>query len=427
MDRFSRFLYDPVKLLKALSVIVAGLCIVAYVWLQVSGGLNDNIETVAAMPVSYNDSVDGTAYIFRNEEVIQNSGNRVMVTVVSEGERVSNGQLIANAYENQADEVLQDEINRINRRLEILEKSFSDMGLVSHDVDKVESDISDSFADVRYGASRGDMSVVVESSAELLIAMNKKDIIASTNENYTDEVKELLEQKKSIESRINASSVPVNAPSKGYFYGSVDGYENIFTISEIDDIDVDRLDELANSSPDENILSDGAGKIVKDYQWYVACSFNTEQARGLVNGKKYTLSFPENGDETIEMTLKKVVTKNTSSTGVAVFRAIVSPEDFNFKRSQRVSVVLETKEGLAVPKKAIRQVNNVDGCYILVGDVVHFRSVEILETTDDYVIVSAHGNKYVHDSEKEKNKPKALSVYDNIIVSGKDLFDGKIV
>ena len=128
------------------------------------------------------------------------------------------------------------------------------------------------------------------------------------------------------------------------------------------------------------------------------------------------------------MTLYKVVSETNSTTAVVVFRVNVLPKEFSYKRFQSAEIVLNSIEGISVPKKALRVVDGVEGVYILVGDVVRFRAVERIAEKDGYYIAHLKTNKELfEESVNDEILVKSLSLYDNIIVSGKDLFDGKIV
>ena len=426
MNKIARFLCDPIKLLRLLIGVALGVGILMYVWYQVSAGLGSDIETETAMLVEINDSIDSTAYIFRDEATLD-AGSGILVTVVSEGERVSKGQLVANVYLDEDDAVLQDEINRINRRIEIIDESFSHSGIVSADVGTIEKNIEKDLFDVYKQASEGNMSFVIDEASELIINMNKKDFVIETSSDYSDELENLIMEKNEIEDRIDAISTPVYSNESGYFYGSIDGYESKFTIEKAEELTVDSLNQLAeiqmNDAQKENSV-----KIVKDFVWYLACSIDVNEKGRLKEGRNYSILFPENGETKIVMNLERIESKTTSPTAVAVFRANVLPSGFNFKRKQSAKILLGERQGLAVPKKAIRfDENNVPGVYILVGDVVRYRSCEIIDQKDNYYIVSADGNDYVFEEEAQKKKVKSISLYDNVITSGKDLFDGKIV
>lgn len=427
MDRFAKFLCDPARVVKSVAALAVCVGIVVYVYMQVMGGFNSGIETETAMHVSMNDTIKADSCVFRDETVVENTADGTIVTLVSEGERVSKGQLIANIYPDDNDAVLQDDINRINRRLEILRNSSVDKQFVISDLRQLDDNIDEIFAGIYNDSSKGNLSSAISSSSELLVLLNKRDLIVESDFDYSQELERLESEKASLEGRINSVATAVFAAESGYFYGDVDGYESQFDIKLVEKISLSDFERLASSEPADDGKS-GNIKIVNDFIWNVVCSLDADMARTLREGRIYTLVFPENGDYEMKMTLSKVVTETDSSSALAVFRVNVLPTDFNYKRFQRAEIVVEGIEGISVPKKALRVVNDVEGVYILVGDVVRFRSVERIAEKDGYYIVKLKSNAAVFEDDKgEEIEIKPLSLYDNVIVSGKELFDGKII
>lgn len=429
MSKFKNIWCDPVKVLRVLIGAFLGIGLVVYVWVQATGDFDSDIETETAVLVSVNDTVESRAYIFRDETVVGKNNSGTIVTVVSEGDRVSKGQLLANIYPNAEDTLLQDEINRIDRKISILDESTVDSQYVVTDLDKIDDEIGEVFADIYASSASGDIAHAIDGAAELLVELNRRDLIVSSNKDYADEKVGLMSQRREIEAQIDSSSSSVYAQSSGYFYGDVDGYEEIFTVDKVDELTLDGFYELTQSTPDENVTSGGAVKIINDFVWYVVCEVSSDRAAVLEENQSYKITFPESRDEEITMKLVKKVGETTSAKALAVFRANVMPSSFNYKRGQSAQIVLDVTKGLAVPKKALRVVDGENGVYILVGDVIHYRHVDIIEEIDNYYIVSYGKNADAFASENDENqvKSKRLSLYDNIIVSGKDLFDGKIV
>lgn len=428
MNKFSKFWCDPVKVVRTLLAFALCVGVVIYVYLQVMGGFGGSIETETAMHVSLNETVEASAVIFRDETVMEKSSDGAIVTVVSEGERVSNGQLVANVYSDSEDAVLQDEINRINRSLEILENSSVDKQFVISDLRQLDDDITDVFADIYSASSKGRLSSAIATSSELLVKLNKRDLIVESDFDYTSELERLADEKSRLESQIQSAAEPVYASGSGYFFGDVDGYENSFDIPKVEKISLSDFEDLTSSSPDEKLASSGSVKIINDFIWYVVCSLDAEKARTLTEGWNYRVVFPENADYEITMNLSRVVSETNSSVSLAVFRVNVLPSDFNYKRFQNAEIVIKGFEGISVPKKALRVVKGVEGVYILVGDVVRFRSIERIAEKDGYYIVKLKSNDAVFiEEDGSETEVKHLSLYDNIIVSGKNLFDGKII
>ncbi len=429
MDRISRFFCDPLRVVKSLIVLLACVGIIIYVYFQTVSGFDSGIETEIAILVDLNDVIEADSYIFRDETVIDKTSVGTVVTLVSEGDRVSKGQMLANIYPDSDDVVLQDEINRIERKLNILSSSEIDSEYIVTDLSDIDNNISDIMTDIYSATSKGNISSVIRKSSDLIVSLNKRDLIVDSEFDFSSEVTRLNRQKNEIENRISSSSSPVYASSSGYFYGDVDGYENQFDIKLVDDMSIELLESLSSGEADTRLLSSGAVKIVNDFVWYVVCSVDASQTARLSEGYSYSLSFPENGGSEMKMRLVKIVSETTSSTAVVVFRSNVLPSDFNYKRFQKAEIILDSVNGLSVPKKALRVVDGINGVYILVGDVVRFRKVEILDEKDNYYIVrhyTADDAFEAADSETVSDGVENISLYDNIIVSGKELFDGKI-
>lgn len=65
--------------------------------------------------------------------------------------------------------------------------------------------------------------------------------------------------------------------------------------------------------------------------------------------------------------------------------------------------------------------DGVQGVYILVGNIVEFRQIEVLLELDGYYIVTEQD---VRDDPDYREK---LGLYDAIITGGKDLYVGKMI
>ena len=429
MDRFAKFFCDPVKVIKAVAVAVLCIGVLVYVYFQIIGGSDNEIETEMSMLVTLNDSVEADAYIFRDETVINQSSRGTVVTVVSEGERVSKGQLIANIYPDSADTSLQDEINRLRRHIEILEDSFVNTEFSTPDISEIDNDISEVIADICIDSAQGDLSSAIGNSSEFLIKLNRRNIISDADFDYTAELRKLENDVKDVESRISSVSSPVYATSSGYFYSDVDGFESLFTVDYVDNITVQGFKEFLLSAENYENTSSGKLKIVNDFVWYLVCVIDTEDLSYVKENHDYVVSFPDNADFEIRMNLQKVVKETNSPEAIAVFRANVLPDGFDFKRVREAEIVIKGMQGLSIPKKALKYENGQEGVYVLVGDVVWFRSVKRIAEKDNYYIVEyVSGEQLTYNDEEDyTTTAEPLALYDNVVVSGKDLFDGKIV
>ena len=107
---------------------------------------------------------------------------------------------------------------------------------------------------------------------------------------------------------------------------------------------------------------------------------------------------------------------------VLVFKTDVMPSGFNYLRKQNVQIIEESYTGYKVPSNAVRVINGKKGVYILSGNTVKFKEITVLVEQDGYFIVEERPSYYEDPDCYDK-----LGLYDMIIVSGKNLYDGKII
>lgn len=427
MKDLSRFFCDPLKIIKSIIALALGVLAVSYIWIQLTSGFSSGIETEPAVMVEVNRTVDAQAYIFRDETVITVPGKSVAVTLVSDSKRVYNGQRVANVYGDSEDAQLQDTITRVQRKIDVLEKSSIDAQYLAADISKFDNDIMDTLNDIYSMSSKGQMSGVVMSSEVFLVKLNKRSHVVNSDSDFTPEYTQLLSERDSLERQINAVSSPVFAGSSGYFYSQVDGYEDVFDFDSIENMSLSEFENIINSQQSQDAIDTSIGKIVSDFVWYVACNVSSSDLAGLEEGNYYKLLFPENSDVQIKMELCRIIRETSSKNAVCIFRSNSVPTDFSYKRSQKSGIIIDKCEGLAIPKQALRVVDGVKGVYILVGDVVHFRQVKIISEEEGYYVVSNDTKDYVFEDENTHTGIPAISLYDNVIVTGKNLFEGKII
>ena len=124
--------------------------------------------------------------------------------------------------------------------------------------------------------------------------------------------------------------------------------------------------------------------------------------------------FPENNDAeaTLTMTNKVVGT----DTVLAVFVCESHPKDFLFYRKQTVEITVGESEGFYIPDSALVTQNGMTGVYVFEESTVRFRRADIIWRGDGYAIAALPGDGSL----------TALRENDILIVSGKDLYEGKV-
>ena len=111
-------------------------------------------------------------------------------------------------------------------------------------------------------------------------------------------------------------------------------------------------------------------------------------------------------------------------------------QEFDFARIQKVRLVYNEYKGLKIPKEAVRVINDVKGVFVISGTQVEFKRAEEIYSFDEYYIIEQnpesekYAEKYVRsktvaeDGTEKETYFRALSLYDNVIVKGRNVYDG---
>ena len=111
------------------------------------------------------------------------------------------------------------------------------------------------------------------------------------------------------------------------------------------------------------------------------------------------------------------VEKQEDGTNIAIFECNRFSSDYITGRVAQFRIVLNDYVGIRVPMEAVRfDEEGNRGVFVKSGVEIRFKKIEMISSEDDYLIAS-----------DTTERDGYLSLYDNIVVEGKDLYDGKII
>ena len=85
-------------------------------------------------------------------------------------------------------------------------------------------------------------------------------------------------------------------------------------------------------------------------------------------------------------------------------------------RIEDIQIITEEHTGYKISNSAIRTVNGEKGVYVLRGNLIGFRKIHILYTTDEYTIVN-----------NPQGESDYIKLYDKVVTKGVELYDNKLV
>ena len=426
------------------SLVAVGLMI--YVGYHMVSNFTSDVETQPAYVDTFNESVTSDAYILRNEKVLYSYTTGVVNYLVSNGAKVAVGDAVADIYRSGGDG-LRERIDEIDKRIETLERVEANAKYLSvSDAVKIDAQIAELLLSVRRETENNSLSSAVSLSDELLSEMNRRVLVTGEVESFADEIADLRAEREAAISELTDVAETIKSEHSAYYFYDVDGYEDAFSFDSIDSLSLSDVKAMTEAMPEKSTGKE-AGKIVYDYVWYIAVPTDISSASYFTEGKSYSVEFGADGAE-LSMQLHSVLTEEGNESACLIFSSSVMPSGFEYTRMQPVTINVRKYEGYRVPLSAVRIVEydgvSVEGVYILYGNTVYFRRIDIILSQDGYVLCRSKTEKEEEEayydfptmgtevSEPEEEVPlyetiPFLNLYDRVITTSKNVYDGKIV
>ena len=402
------------------------LGVLAYFGIQGLQYLGDPLTTTLAYNYQVEEGMDLSGYVVRREQVLADETSGLLRLQRSEGEKVGAGGTVALVYADQTSLDRQREIDELSGRIEQLQ--FAQEASLGSEVSlKLDAQIMRSLLDYRAELAAGRLDNAEEHETELKSLVLKRDYTYSDTEDLSGQIAELQSQLKELKAQAASSVRAVKAPVSGVYSAVVDGYETVLTPGLLADMTPSQL----NAVQADETLTSQTGKLILGDSWYYAVTMSADQAKALRDsGGTMTLRFAKGVEQDQTVTLYAVGPEEQGRV-VVTFRGAYNMAQVTLLRRQSAQLIWRTVAGIRVPNEALRAANTkVDqegnrttveslGVYCVVGMEARFKPVEVLYSGDGFVLVRSTA---ASDQESLRLRPG-----DEIIISAKDLYDGKVV
>lgn len=393
--------------------IVLGLFLFAYIGFQAYKALYNPVRTESAVYTEVDDSVRVDGVVVRDERVITgNYGSGVLEMNMHEGERVANGSAVAVVYSDEAALERSHRAAELDEQIEMMSKLYSQSG-ESYDIDAANDRIAE--AAIKIAAiKRENISTTTEADVEnlKLQTMVREYMYRDKNE-LVAVIDSLKEERRKLD-KSSAITKRFYAPATGYFSQHTDGLESIFTSEAVLGATPSQFEDMCDKFAQS---SDNAiGKLIETNIWYYAAVITEKDAERFKEGRMMELKFSDKALPEIECEVERISDPEDGNV-LIIFKCNTYIGNFTKVRNTTAQAVVRTYSGLKVPREALRvDESGQNGVYCLIDSQVKFKPIEIIFEKDSYYVA-----KY------ESSDTKSLLLYDEIVVSAKNLENKKIV
>ena len=419
----------------AISLVAAFFLMVAlYAADAVYSNYTGKLETEYILPYSETQTITVDGFAVRDED-ISNSGKNisifykddslVYVPVISDSENIGKNSVIALGFADESQSSAYLEAVELEEKLAKIKENANKQGLNHSNVLFLNTQISNGITGYVKAISDG-----ILSDAEAYIESVSDNITSKQNAigeeiNYDDMIADYTKQIKTLKASYKISK-RITAPFAGYFVSYVDGYETAVSYNDVANKNIQNGDgEKFNSiSPLET--SNVYGKLIAQHTWYYVFDIKATHSSAIKPNYWVSVAFNDVGIEDVNMLVHDVGEEKNGIITVTL-KCTAMNEDLAKIRKDRATITVKKYKGYKINNDAIREnENGVMGVYIIVGNIIKFAPIDVLYSTNDYVI--ADGIKLLKDeNDSSLGYYHKLKQYDKIIVKGRNLEDGNIV
>ncbi len=438
---------NVVKTLKYIAIGLITLLLLAYLAYQIYQVSYTQIVTEQALRVELSDEINAVGITIRDETLVENEYSGVIVPAVAEGGKVSKGQVIAYVFKTAEDANAYNRIIEIDQQIE----EFRSMETAKDESSSIDKLLEERINALATAVSDGELELVDDIRADITYLLNKRQIYRHDVDDFDERIEQLEAEKSSLKEKYDIEPKTVKAEDAGYFVSNVDGHENELSTKNSKDLtpqDVDRLiDSLTYVDTSKYI-----GKIADDYKWHLVTAISAEEAEKLKVGRAYTIKLPYAEVGSVRATLESLNVTEGDDRVVAQFVCNYLLTELTAIRSQPIVIQVQTYSGIGVKTTALSSRTDtqkitvsasdayiygveagdaktvevtceveVVGVYVLWGTEVVFRAVDVLYSRDGITVVTYKAG------ENKIGSFKYLKLYDDVIVEGRNLYDGKII
>ncbi len=393
--------------------------------LNVFMSYGSRLETTIVRKGLEEDLISADGYIFRKQNVIYAPEDGYIYCEAAEDERVGTGQVVMYIYKNQISLSVSNELKKIENEISELSEGLRTADVFTSDTAKIEQSISQLLRGVPKLGARGDGEKASEIKDSVNSMIEKRRIISGEIEvpDRSEQLNSLKAKKTELEKQHNVERTIVHAPLTGAFTSRIDGMEEMLDIAALDDINSDYFKELNKKNiqaktKEKAQKGDPIGKIINNFNWSIAVQIPVKEAEGIAIGNSLNIRLKDLDSETISGTVTKITPEEAGKVILVISTNQYVDTVYSLSKT-KVELVRHEFGGFRIPAKSIRMLDGKMGVYVVRSGKAKFVPVELLYNGKEWVVV-----KEVSESVSGQD---ALKLYDELVVDGQDIYDGKVV
>ncbi len=388
--------------------VIAGFIYVAVQFVTIT---DNTVQTHTAEKTTITDSIFCNGIISREETVVTYSGNGLIGYSALDGQRVALGEDVASVYSSYEQMAQSASAQLITDEIEVLKKS--NITSAGTDANMILNSVYTNLNGFLNESAQLNYEDLNEKKLDLQLAANKSEKVTQQVEDFSQGIA-LLEQVYMALSSGTAQSI--TAPQAGFFVSAHNSSAKVYSAQQLAEMSPTDFEKAAAVPAPQN-AAEVAGKIYHDYEWSVFISVTAQQSEQFSVGAKVDIVLFEVESEPIPAFVQSVEVDEEAGVAKVELKCNYINEYVVKAEHTIVEVQLKDYTGLRISKSAIHVIDGVRGVFVQTGTRIDFCVIDVIFESDNYVLASLN---YVAGENE-------LKMFDSVVLSGRELYDGRVV
>lgn len=412
--------------------------ILIYVLYHLCAIIFPGMKTETAHIIQVFDSIDAQAYVIRDEKIIADDLSGFVNFTLTDADKIEKDGVVALVYSSENQGLLSKKAEIIKNEISRLENLKNFGFALSSSPSSIDQQAYLELNDFIKNMCSHEFNKLAKKRDNILYLLNERQIVAGQNLNLSEKITQLNNELTQINSQINGNVKKILAEESGFFVGNTDGHESDFDYDNVLKITSEQVDSLLKGGNSRENNKNSA-KLVTNSKWFVVCNLKKNDALQLNIDQYVELFMPLASANRLKAKVVAINQSDKNSPAAVVFQCDDVDKNILAIRNEPVKINIAEYKGISVSKSAVHEkkltrtvVDDesgeekseekvVKGVYVKYGKQLAFKEIDIIFSTDDYVICNINADKSKLFSEN------TIKEYDEIVVKGRDLYDGKFV
>ena len=352
-------------------------------------------------------------YIIRDETVVKGENYKNgMEQIKTEGEKAAKGESIFRYYSKNEESLIK-QIAELDVKIQEA-MATTQTNPFQSDVKILENQIDQK---VELLNKTTDVAKLTEYKKEINELVTKKANIIGEKSPSGSYLKQLQDQRTSLENELNSGAEYITAPESGIVSYKVDGLEETLTKENFSTLTKEYLEKLNLKTGKIIATSDECGKIINNFECYIATISSSQEAKNAKIGDNVKIRLSNNTEIDAEIAY---ISQENEEENLIVLQIDEQIEELTNYRKISFDLIWWSYSGLKVPNQAIVE---QDGLHYVVRNRAGYLTkilVNVEKQNEKYSIVSNYTTEELKElglTDSQIANNKTLYVYDEIMLN----------